>query len=113
MCARPVRTLPRSVFSVSTDFSIFCSAVFLMSAIMLRLRCACSVHSTLTLNAQRPRQQCTSVPSSSPMTTRFSAPGMKIENTLSSMFWSRHSASAVASITLRFLTIASSKVRSP
>src|SRR6266536_536738 len=35
VCARPVRTLPRSAFSVSTDFPIFCSAVFLMSAIIV------------------------------------------------------------------------------
>src|SRR5450830_628363 len=33
--ARPVRTLPRSVFSASSDFCIFCSAVFLTSAIMV------------------------------------------------------------------------------
>src|SRR3989442_225530 len=55
-------------------------------------------------------QQCTSVPSSSPSTTRFNAPGTKIENTFTSMFWSRQSASAVASITFKFLTIASSNV---
>ena len=34
-------------------------------------------------------------------------------NTLRRNCWSRHNASAVASITFRFLTIASSKVRSP
>src|ERR1700687_2430156 len=34
VCARPVRTLPRSTFSASTDFCIFCSADFLTSAIM-------------------------------------------------------------------------------
>src|SRR5450759_2158169 len=33
--ARPVRTLPRSVFSASSDLCIFCSAVFLTSAIMV------------------------------------------------------------------------------
>jgi hypothetical protein len=30
-----VRTLPRSCFSASTDFCIFCSADFLMSAIVM------------------------------------------------------------------------------
>src|SRR6266853_3931229 len=34
VCARPVRTFPRSTFSASTDFCIFCSADFLTSAIM-------------------------------------------------------------------------------
>src|ERR1700687_6494859 len=34
VCARPVRTLPRSTCSASTDFCIFCSADFLTSAIM-------------------------------------------------------------------------------
>ena len=42
--------------------------------------------------------------------TLFNAPGLKMENTLIGSFWSRHSASAVASITLRFFTNASSKV---
>ena len=37
----------------------------------------------------------TRVPSSSPITTRLSAPGLKIENTLIGSFWSRHSAKAV------------------
>src|SRR6185437_9935549 len=35
VCARPVRTLDRSVFSASTDFAIFCSADFLTSLIIL------------------------------------------------------------------------------
>src|SRR3970282_1686893 len=35
--ARPVRTFARSVFSASTVFRIFCSAVFLISAIIARL----------------------------------------------------------------------------
>src|SRR5258706_3218197 len=31
-CARPVRTLPRSAFSASSDLCILCSAFFLTSA---------------------------------------------------------------------------------
>src|SRR6478672_9180225 len=34
VCARPVLTLPRSVFRASTDFCIFCSAAFFTSAII-------------------------------------------------------------------------------
>src|SRR5688572_8403542 len=52
----------------------------------------------------------TKVPSSSPCTTRASAPGLMIENTLIGSFWSRHSANAVASITCRLRAIASSKL---
>src|SRR5512143_2460047 len=44
VCARPVRTFPRSVLSVSTDLPIFCSAVFLMSAIMMAPKSAFGVH---------------------------------------------------------------------
>src|SRR6185312_17004094 len=55
-------------------------------------------------------QTCTSVPSSSPSTTRLSAPGLKMLKTLMGRFWSRHSANAVASITCRFLPMASSNV---
>ena len=50
------------------------------------------------------------MPSSSPQTTRFSAPVLKMENTLIGNFWSRHSAKAVASMTARFLAIASLKL---
>src|SRR5581483_7037276 len=50
VCARPVRTLPRSVFNVSTDLCIFCSAVFLTSAIIERssnaLVAGCGTHRT-------------------------------------------------------------------
>src|SRR4030095_15076905 len=35
VCARPVRTLARSCFNVSTDFCIFCSADFLTSLIIV------------------------------------------------------------------------------
>src|SRR5476649_647489 len=38
--ARPVRTLPRSTFSASSDLCIFCSAVFLTSAIIVIPRSA-------------------------------------------------------------------------
>src|SRR5439155_10593434 len=34
-CARPVRTLCSSLFNASTERAIFCSAVFLMSAILM------------------------------------------------------------------------------
>src|SRR5690606_39767743 len=54
-------------------------------------------------------QTCTRVPSSPPSTTLRNAPCLKIENTLTGSFWSRQSANAVASITCRFLAIASSK----
>ena len=57
--------------------------------------------------------QGTSIKKMDPALDNVLAPGTKIENTLSSMFWSRHSASAVASITFRFLTMASSKVSLP
>ena len=50
-----------------------------------------------------------SVPSSLPITTRLSAPALKILKTLSGNFWSRHKVSAVASITFKFLVMASSK----
>src|SRR5690606_27123262 len=39
-------------------------------------------------------QTWTSVPSSAPMTTLRSAPDLKMENTLTGRFWSRHRANA-------------------
>ena len=48
--------------------------------------------------------------SSSPITMRLSAPGLRMENTRIGSFWSRHSAKAVASITCRCLEMASSKL---
>src|SRR5690606_38719003 len=55
-------------------------------------------------------QTCTRVPSSSPSTTRRSAPGLLIENTLIGSFWSRHRAKAVASMTSSRRTMTSSKL---
>ncbi len=47
-----------------------------------------------------------SVPSSLPVTTRLSAPALRILKTLSGNFWSRHKVSAVESITFKFLLMA-------
>jgi hypothetical protein len=62
------------------------------------------------VSSTSPRQTWTSVPSSSPITTRLSAPGLKIENTLIGSFWSRHSAKAVGVHHLQVAAIASSKL---
>src|SRR4051812_12825149 len=40
-CARPVRTLPRSAFSASSDFCIFCSAVLRISGMFGAVAIAC------------------------------------------------------------------------
>src|SRR5690606_37210951 len=55
-------------------------------------------------------QTCTSVPSSSPAMARRRAPGLLMENTLIGSFWSRQRANAVASMTSRRRTMASSKL---
>ena len=47
-----------------------------------------------------------SVPSSSPSTTLVNAPALNMLNTQIGSFWSRHSVSAVASITLSFFPAA-------
>src|SRR6185295_6633254 len=41
VCARPVRTLPRSFLNDSIDLPIFCSVLFLSSGIMAVSRDAC------------------------------------------------------------------------
>ena len=55
-------------------------------------------------------QQCTSVPSFSPVTTRLSEPCLAMPKTTMLILRSRQRAKAVASMTLRFLFRASSKV---
>ena len=115
-CGRPVRILESALRKDSMPFCIFCSADFLISAGVGMGACVSGVSVGKAGQepdqglGREPGQTWTSVPSSSPHTTRVSAPVLKIEKTFRGSFWSRHSAKAAASITFRLRMMASSKV---
>jgi hypothetical protein len=99
--ARPVRILLKPLVNDAMDWSIFISLFFLISLMLV------------IIPPQKIRifyEAKTKVPSSSPMTTRLSAPCLKIENTVMGNFWSLQSANAVASMMPKLPCMASSKL---